>query len=63
MEHRNQLSTLDREIEDAKATQRELWDSKFGVVTRLEALREDSIADNDLPPALYSDCSRARPRC
>lgn len=27
MEHRNQLSTLDREIEDAKASQGELWDT------------------------------------
>lgn len=27
MEHRNQLCTLDREIDDAKATQRQLWDT------------------------------------
>ena len=27
MEHRNQLRTLDREIEDAKASQGELWDT------------------------------------
>lgn len=27
LEHRNQLRMLDREIEDAKATQRQLWDT------------------------------------
>ena len=56
MEHRNQLSTLDREIEDAKASQGDLWDT-------IAREREQDASLRSRQQALQSQKASVTQRC
>lgn len=44
VQHNNQLQTIDREIEDAKSSQRQLWDSESGTYRKHSSiLQKDHI--------------------